>query len=325
MRKYFDTILSADGKPVAGASVTVALLGSTSPTSIFSNSAGSTPLTNPLTTDANGFFEFYAADGRYTLIITANGYSTRTVTDIALDDPADASQQTINGGSINNTPIGATTPNTGAFTTLSATTSIATAGTLTVDGSSTLGDSGSADVHAINGATSLSANSASPALTITQSGAGAALNLGGTGARVTADFSNGTVVNRTMFQTNSANGITIFPIIPNGTATQSLFRAYNASTPTNASYGEVNIDASTVRFSSNREGSGAMLPMAFSVNNADRITIDTAGNTIQTLNGTAATLTTNSTLTFSLASNTQLRVSVRGSDGVTRTATITLA
>jgi hypothetical protein len=55
-----------------------------------------------------------------------------------------------------------------------------------------------------------------------------------------------------------------------------------------------------------------------------RVVVDSNGNMVQQVNGTAATLTTNSTLTFSLASNSSLRVSVRGSDGVTRTATIAL-
>lgn len=129
MRKYFDSIIGSDGRPVAGASVTVTAFGGGAPSSIFSDSAGSVPKANPVVTDANGYFEFYAADGRYSLSIVATGFGSRTLTDIALEDPADPSQQTINGGSINNTPIGATTPNSGAFTTLSASGGIT--GTLT--------------------------------------------------------------------------------------------------------------------------------------------------------------------------------------------------
>lgn len=120
MRKYFDSIIGSDGRPVAGASVTVTPFGGGSPSALFSDSAGASPKVNPISTDTNGYFEFYAADGRYTLTVTASGFGTRTLTDIALEDPADPSQATINGGSINNTPIGATTPNTGAFTNLSA-------------------------------------------------------------------------------------------------------------------------------------------------------------------------------------------------------------
>jgi hypothetical protein len=55
-----------------------------------------------------------------------------------------------------------------------------------------------------------------------------------------------------------------------------------------------------------------------------RMTIDSSGNLIQTVNTTAATLTTNQTLTFSIVDNSTLRISVRGSDGTTRTATVAL-
>ena len=57
-------------------------------------------------------------------------------------------------------PIGSTTPSSGAFT------------TLTTTGNATLGDAEATDTHAIKGATTLLANSASAALTVTQTGAG---------------------------------------------------------------------------------------------------------------------------------------------------------
>jgi hypothetical protein len=64
--------------------------------------------------------------------------------------------------------------------------------------------------------------------------------------------------------------------------------------------------------------------MAFRTNGVERVRIDELGNTIQQVNTTAATLTTNSTLTFSIVDNSTLRISVRGSDGTTRTATVAL-
>lgn len=57
----------------------------------------------------------------------------------------------------------------------------------------------------------------------------------------------------------------------------------------------------------------------------ERMRIDASGNVIHTAPTTAPTLSTNGTMVFNLTSNTNLRVSVRGSDGVTRTANITLA
>lgn len=57
----------------------------------------------------------------------------------------------------------------------------------------------------------------------------------------------------------------------------------------------------------------------------DLVTVNSAGNWIQTAPTTPPSLTVNGTLVFNLTSNTNLRVSVRGSDGVTRVANITLA
>lgn len=67
------------------------------------------------------------------------------------------------GSAIDPASIGATTPGSGAFTTLSS------------SGNATLGDAAASDSHTLNGATVISANSASDALRITQAGAGNAL------------------------------------------------------------------------------------------------------------------------------------------------------
>jgi hypothetical protein len=69
------------------------------------------------------------------------------------------------------------------------------------------------------------------------------------------------------------------------------------------------------------EGAGLL---GFIANGSERARIDSSGNLIQTVNTTAATLTTNQTLTFSIVDNSTLRISVRGSDGTTRTATVAL-
>lgn len=65
--------------------------------------------------------------------------------------------------------------------------------------------------------------------------------------------------------------------------------------------------------------------MAFQTGGTERARIDSSGNLIQSAPSTAPTLSTNGTMVFNLTSNTNLRVSVRGSDGVTRTANLTLA
>jgi len=55
------------------------------------------------------------------------------------------------------------------------------------------------------------------------------------------------------------------------------------------------------------------------------MTLDASGNLILLSSNTPATLTTNGQLTVNATSNTNLRFSYRGSDGVTRVANLTLA
>ena len=80
----------------------------------------------------------------------------------ALGTPSSGTVTNLTGtASINiNGTVGATTPAAGTFTTLTST------------GNSSLGDAEASDTHAIKGATTLLANSASAALTVTQTGSG---------------------------------------------------------------------------------------------------------------------------------------------------------
>jgi len=160
MKKYFDSLINTSGAPVVAASISVYNYGTTTLASLFADAAGATTLANPLTSSSAGYFEFYAADGRYTLSISVGGYPVTTISDILLDDPTNASATVVVGGSVDNSPIGASTPSSGRFTTLAA------------SGNATLGDEEATDTHAIKGATTVLANSASPALKVTQTGAG---------------------------------------------------------------------------------------------------------------------------------------------------------
>lgn len=51
---------------------------------------------------------------------------------------------------------------------------------------------------------------------------------------------------------------------------------------------------------------------------------DSSDNPLLKLKTSAPTLTTNNDMSFQLVSNTQLKILVRGSDGVTRSTTLTL-
>jgi hypothetical protein len=67
------------------------------------------------------------------------------------------------------------------------------------------------------------------------------------------------------------------------------------------------------------------LNLRFNTNTGNAVIIDNLGNTISNVNSAVPSLATNSQMVFNLTSNTNLRISVRGADGTTRTANITLA
>lgn len=106
---------------MGNASVTVYLHGTQTAASIFSDSGGVNPITNPFLSNAQGFFDFYAANGRYDLFIAWSGQFASKL-DIILFDPANGAPLVQVGGTIDNAVIGGTTPAAGHFTTLSATT-----------------------------------------------------------------------------------------------------------------------------------------------------------------------------------------------------------
>jgi len=90
MQKYVNSVAAAaTGLPVAGASVQVNVHGGGAAT-IYSDN-GITVAANPLTTDTNGSYAFYAADGRYDLVISGTNITTTTISDVLLVDvlPAD--------------------------------------------------------------------------------------------------------------------------------------------------------------------------------------------------------------------------------------------
>ena len=65
--------------------------------------------------------------------------------------------------------------------------------------------------------------------------------------------------------------------------------------------------------------------LRFFTSAGERMRLDASGNLIYQVNGTAPTLSTNSTMSFELTSNTSLKIVVRGTDGTTRSVSLTLA
>lgn len=91
MQKRMNTIASATtGLPIQGASVQVNTYPGGTAATIYSDN-GVTIATNPLTTDANGSYSYYAADGHYQEVISGSNITTTTISDVLLVDvlPAD--------------------------------------------------------------------------------------------------------------------------------------------------------------------------------------------------------------------------------------------
>lgn len=86
MERYTNTILNKQGKPVAGAVVTVTTYPANEPAVIYAADGGQ-PVES-VTSDKNGLFAFYAADGHYNLSITGKGIQNSVLTDVVLNDPS---------------------------------------------------------------------------------------------------------------------------------------------------------------------------------------------------------------------------------------------
>jgi hypothetical protein len=87
VKKYFDFILGSNGASPGISTVYVYLNNTTTSATIYSDN-GTTTKSNPISTGADGYFEFFAADGLYTLKVQKTGYADRTINDVLLEDPA---------------------------------------------------------------------------------------------------------------------------------------------------------------------------------------------------------------------------------------------
>ncbi|CAB4161688.1 Pectate lyase superfamily protein [uncultured Caudovirales phage] len=89
MQQYQNVLQDKFGNVIVGASVAVYVYGTTTPATIYSgNGIGLLP-SNTVTTNSLGEFAFYAANGRYSLSITATNFVAESYTDFILYDPAD--------------------------------------------------------------------------------------------------------------------------------------------------------------------------------------------------------------------------------------------
>jgi hypothetical protein len=120
-------------------------------------------------------------------------------------------------------------------------------------------------------------------------------------------------------------------------ATAEVLRLSNPGAGANTQ-AQINFFTSAASYATITGGYGATAPqMTFNLPSAtagnyvwqisgnERLRLDSSGNLISRVNSTAPSLSTNSTMSFELTSNTSLKVVVRGTDGVTRSVSLTLA
>jgi len=89
MQKYVNDIATVVGgalTPLSNATCTVYVSGTLTLAALYSDN-GATVLNNPTTSSATGQLAFYAADGRYDIVVSKTGYATTTITDVLLEDP----------------------------------------------------------------------------------------------------------------------------------------------------------------------------------------------------------------------------------------------
>jgi len=105
------------------------------------------------------------------------------------------------------------------------------------------------------------------------------LRFSSTGQRILGDMSTSTIANRFAFQTTTVNGNTNLHITPNGSATQSGFKAETDSTFTTGQLLSIDIvGGSDARFNSTIRGAGTYVPITFYTGGSERVRVDTAGN-----------------------------------------------
>lgn len=90
MQKYSNTVTKRTGAAIEGASVAVTTYPAGAAAAIYADDGITSIPGSIVTTDANGHFEFYAADGRYTLSVSGPGITPYTLHDVLLlEDPTD--------------------------------------------------------------------------------------------------------------------------------------------------------------------------------------------------------------------------------------------
>lgn len=91
MQKYVNWCIDQYGEPIEGVTITVYDAGTANLSTIYSDD-GVTPLANPFTSEADGSFAFFAANGVYDIVRSKTGvtFDDTDLEDVRLFDPTDS-------------------------------------------------------------------------------------------------------------------------------------------------------------------------------------------------------------------------------------------
>jgi hypothetical protein len=103
------SLIDTYGRPISGVSILVKLNGTETPASLYSDKALTQGIGNPVTSEADGSYLFYAVNGSYDLVFTKAGFTfdaTDSVDEICFDGPSHVSIGTHPASAITNVPAG---------------------------------------------------------------------------------------------------------------------------------------------------------------------------------------------------------------------------
>jgi hypothetical protein len=80
---------------------------------------------------------------------------------------------------------------------------------------------------------------------------------------IKGDFTNATLLSRTLVQSSTTNGATEITVVPNGTSTSSGIEVYAAATPTNTNFGSLTQSTTITTLSADKAGSGTYGDLTF--------------------------------------------------------------
>lgn len=95
--------------------------------------------------------------------------------------------------------------------------------------------------------------------------------------RIKGDFSNSTLLNRILLQSNTSNGDSVVGVVPNGSATESGWNAFNTADPTNSSYVSIYATNTGTQLISGKTGTGTVLPLSVLIGAVETLRYGIAG------------------------------------------------